>query len=290
MGTWGPAIFDDDDAADLRDEYRFILADTQSDAAATDEAAREYEARFDRLEDTTAFWLALALIQWKLGRLDPRVRDSALRIIDEGIDLAKWSDSPVLQKRAAALHKARATVASPSPPPKPVPKPLPMQLPGWEFSEVVGYRTANGRLVLLHHLNYHAWTVVAAKAPVVSVLNWFETHLPDECELGGLTYINHNGRPGGYHLLCLAMPPRKALSESQFVRIGHKKPVTRDEATSAVMGIGGHEGLTLDIALNKILYPYWHDPTIPPHLPKELPADHTEAQALLQYWKERLWG
>jgi hypothetical protein len=218
------------------------------------------------------------------------VRDSALRIIDEGIDLAKWSDSPVLQKRAAALHKARATVASPSPPPKPVPKPLPMQLPGWEFSEVVGYRTANGRLVLLHHLNYHAWTVVAAKAPVVSVLNWFETHLPDECELGGLTYINHNGRPGGYHLLCLAMPPRKALSESQFVRIGHKKPVTRDEATSAVMGIGGHEGLTLDIALNKILYPYWHDPTIPPHLPKELPADHTEAQALLQYWKERLWG
>jgi len=140
MGTWGPAIFRDDDAEDLREEYRFILADAQSDAVATDEAAKEYDAGLDRLQDTTAFWLALALIQWRLGRLDDRVRAAALRIIDEGIDLAKWVGSPVRSKRAAALRKARATIASPPPPAKPMPKPLPLQLPGWEFSEIVGYR------------------------------------------------------------------------------------------------------------------------------------------------------
>lgn len=125
----------------------------------------------------------------------------------------------------------------------------------------------------------------------MSLLNWFETRIPDEREIGALTYINHDGcRLGGHHLLCLAMPPKKALLESQFMRLGYKKPVTRGEATSAVCGIGGHEGLTLDIALNKVLHVYWSDPTIPAHLPKQLPTDPAEAQALMQYWHERMFG
>jgi hypothetical protein len=85
------------------------------------------------------------------------------------------------------------------------------------------------------------------------------------------------------------MPPRTAL-RPQFIRSGHKMPVTRSKATSAVFGIGGHEGLTLDIALNKVLHAYWRDPTIPAHLPKELPVDRTEAQRLLKFWNDRLTG
>ena len=42
MGAWSPALFDDDDAADLRSDYRAYLADAQSDAAATDLAATNY--------------------------------------------------------------------------------------------------------------------------------------------------------------------------------------------------------------------------------------------------------
>ena len=290
MGTWGAAIFADDDAQDLREEYRTILADAQSDTAASDAAAREYGADLTRLEDTTAFWLALALTQWKLGRVDPRVRAAALRIIDEDIDLAKWAGSPERSRRATALRKARRTFLMTAPPAKPIPKPLPLQLPGWEFGEVVGYRMPNGRLVLLHHLYYAAWSVVRTKAPVVSILNWFEARVPDAQEVTALTYINHDGRLGGPHLLSLAMPPRRRLQETAFARIGHRKPVTRDEASATIRGIGGHEGLTLEIALNKVLAPYWNDPAIPAHLPRDLPADRDAAQALLRHWNERLYG
>lgn len=291
MGAWGAAIFQDDDAEDLRAEYRMILADAQSDAAATDAAVRNYDASLERPQETTAFWLALALIQWRMGRLDPRVRDTALRIIDDGLDLAKWEASALRSKRAAALKKARQTIASPPPPAKPLPKPLPLQLPGWEFSEIVGYRMPNGRMVLLHCLNYRGWSTVGAKAPVVSILNWLGSDMPDEQEVASLTYINHDGfRVGGHHLLCLAMPPKKSLRESEFIRPGYKKPVTRDEATSAVLGIGGHEGLTLEVTLNRVLAPYWRDPTIPPHLPKRLPEDPDEARRALAYWNERVWG
>ena len=119
MGAWGPGIFDDDEAADLRGEYRNFLADAQADTGGTDAAARNYEASLEHLGDTTAFWLALALIQWKLGRLDPRVKAAALRIIDDGIDLAKWDTSPLRRKRASALSKARATIVAPQPAAKP---------------------------------------------------------------------------------------------------------------------------------------------------------------------------
>src|SRR5207249_535866 len=103
---------------------------------------------------TTGFWLALAWIQWKMGRLDPRVKAVALRIIDEDLDLKKWDGSPLRRKRAAALLLARRKIASPVPPARAMPKPLPVQLPGWNFGEVIAVRLPIGRLALLHMIMY----------------------------------------------------------------------------------------------------------------------------------------
>src|SRR5437588_4718941 len=293
MGAWGAALFADDDAADLRGDYRAYLADAHSDAGATDLAARDYDASLDRPGETTAFWLALASIQWRIGRLDPRVKAVCLTIIDSGVDLEKWAASPERRKRAAVLAKLRQMIASPLPPAKPMPKPLPLQLPGWEFGEVVGYRMANGKYALLHALNYRAWSTVAVRAPVVTILNWFSESAPDHHAIDGLTYINHDGHLiGGHHQVCLAMPRSKALAATQFDRPGWSKPVTRGEATSAVYGLGGHEGGDIEKTLKRVLSAYWEDPTRPAHVPKEFASDISpaERQRLYQEWTHRLFG
>jgi hypothetical protein len=293
MGAWGPAIFADDDAADLRADYRAYLADAQSDAGATDLAARNYDASLERPGETTAFWLALASIQWRMGRLDPRVKAAALAIIDNGIDLEKWAGSPDRGKRAAVLAKLRKMISSQLPRAKPVPKPLPVQLPGWEFGEVVGYPMANGKYALLHALNYRGWSTDAVRAPVVSILGWFSEALPDPESIDRLTYINHDGhRIGGHHLVCLAMPRAKALAAAQFDRPGWSKPVTRGEANSAVYGLGGHEGGDIEKTLKRVLSPYWEDATRPVHVPKEFAPDVVpEEQArLYAEWSRRLFG
>jgi hypothetical protein len=293
MGTWGAALFADDDAADLRADYRTHLADAQSDAGATDLAASNYGANLDRPGETTAFWLALASIQWRMGRLDPRVKSVCLTIIDNGIDLEKWADSPDRGKRAAALAKLREMISSPLPPAKPMPKPLPVQLPGWAFGEVVGYRMANGKYALLHALNYRAWSMEAVRAPVVSILSWFSESVPDQETIDRLTYINHDGyRIGGHHLVCLAMPRSRALSATQFDRPGWSKPVTRSEATSAVYGLSGHEGGDIDKTLNRVLWPYWEDATRPVHVAKEFPPDMDPAEQARTHaeWRRRLFG
>src|SRR5439155_24672685 len=156
-------------------------------------AARDYGASVERPGETTAFWLALASIQWRMGRLDPRVKAVSLTIIDNGIDLEKWAASLTRGKRAAVLASLRKMILSPLPAAKALPKPLPVQLPGWEFGEVVGYRMENGKYALLHVLNYRGWSTVGVRAPVVSILNWFSESVPDQASIDGLTYINHDG-------------------------------------------------------------------------------------------------
>jgi hypothetical protein len=124
MGAWGAGIFDDDDAADIRADFPHYLADAQEIARATDAAAADYGASLEQPARTTAFWLGLALIQWRKGWIDPRVRELALAIIDEGLDLQKWDGSNAAA-RARALAAARNQLTAPPPPPRPFPRPWP---------------------------------------------------------------------------------------------------------------------------------------------------------------------
>jgi hypothetical protein len=65
------------------------------------------------------------------------------------------------------------------------------------------------------------------------------------------------------HLVNLAMPRNRALTVTQFDRLGWSKPITRSEATSAVYGLRGHEDGSIDRTLKRVLWPYWEDATRP---------------------------
>lgn len=115
MGTWGPGIFADDEAADVRSDFKLYVGERQDIAAATDAIAADYGASLDHPSDNSAFWLGLALTQWAAGWVDPRAKAAALNVIDDGSDLAKWADGPARTRRAAALRAARERLQSPPP-------------------------------------------------------------------------------------------------------------------------------------------------------------------------------
>jgi hypothetical protein len=291
MGAWGTKLFDDDEAADLRAGYRTYLADAQSDAGATDLSAKSFGATLDRPGDSTAFWLALGAVQWQLGRLDPRVKKACLSIIDEGIDLAKWTDPKDRGRREKVLAELRARLLSPPPPAKPMPKPIPTQLPDWEPGEVIGRRLPNGKYALIHVLGYQLWDTLKVKAPKVSVLGWFGDSAPQPAELQKLTYINHNGRFGRGHAYCLATPARKPPPQADFDRRGWLKPIEPKESISSVGGPApGDDERHIDGYLIRILRPYWRDPTLPVQIPKSLPSGATpeEQRRFRMEWEKRL--
>ena len=108
MGTWGTGLYSDDFAADLRGDFRDLLGEGLAGSAAVDQLMSDYADSLADPDEEPVFWLALADISWKLGRMDERVRENALRIIDEGRDLARWESPRDRTKREAVLAKLRA--------------------------------------------------------------------------------------------------------------------------------------------------------------------------------------
>src|SRR4051812_44129162 len=94
MGTWSAALYGDDTALDVKAEWQTGLRWGGKPEVLTD----QLEAQFGS-DDDTAFWLALADLQWKSGHLVPRVREKALAVIASGEDLGRWKDASAADQR-----------------------------------------------------------------------------------------------------------------------------------------------------------------------------------------------
>ena len=89
MGTYGPKLYQDDLAADVREQYIDRLHGGKTGTEITREMLDEYRTEIDDRDDASVFWFALANTQWELGRLENEVKENALALIDAGVDLAR---------------------------------------------------------------------------------------------------------------------------------------------------------------------------------------------------------
>jgi len=145
VGAWGPGIFSDDTACDVRDEFRDLIGQGLSVEAATDQVMQPYVGDSD---DGPVALIALALTQWKTGRLLDGIRDRAVDVIDSGVDLVRWQDSTALGKRKQALKKAREQLLTPQPRAVRIAKVEKSTTP-FAGGDVIVYQHDSGRSVVL---------------------------------------------------------------------------------------------------------------------------------------------
>jgi hypothetical protein len=174
MGVWSAAIFGDDTACDVRDAYRGLVANGSSGPEATNQVLQEWREILDDEDEGPVFWLALAATQWACGRLEKRVKSNAVKVIDDGSSLARWSedaDSRTLKQRQQALARLRDQLQSPQPAIKRIRK-RPITESPWSVGNVLAYRLRSRKSVLLH--------VVGAfgPSPVFAVLDWVGKEVP----------------------------------------------------------------------------------------------------------------
>jgi hypothetical protein len=125
MGAWGTAIFSDDEALDIKQEYQTLLAFGTPEEEAFELVKKYFELDEEDDEDERIFWLAIATLQEKYGILMPEVRDRTLKIIDSGVDLEFWEDSDKrdFEKRKKVLQDLKSKLLSPNTERKKIPKP-----------------------------------------------------------------------------------------------------------------------------------------------------------------------
>ena len=218
MGTWGTALYSDDLAADLRGDFTDAAGDGLSAASIVDRLAQEYAASVADADEGPVFWLAVADMGWRLGRLDERARLEALAAIDSGRDLARWEDPRDRVKRAAVLTALRARLSSPPPPPKHVPRRV-RHATGWQLGEVFALRLKSGRLTLLRVCDFHEEK--DGRFAVFELLDWTGDAVPSPAEIQGQAprrALNPSGT------VCLVPVPRRKTDEARLIPTGVVSP------------------------------------------------------------------
>ena len=147
MGTWGTAILSNDTAADVAAEFKDSIAYGKSIEEAEDQLIADFSIdEEDDPYELCPFWLGLAYKQVKMGRLSERTKANALRIIDEGTDIAIWEqESPKdVKKRQAALDKLRKQIVGKQKKPSKVRKPF-IDTIEWEEGDGLAYQLPSGK-------------------------------------------------------------------------------------------------------------------------------------------------
>ena len=112
----GVGLYQDDTGHDVRAEFREYIADGLSPEDATTRLEAGWRDVLGDEDVYCAFYLALADTQWRLGRVVPRVRETAISLIDSGRDMRRWEYSPPFhRKRQAVLEQLRKRLGSEPP-------------------------------------------------------------------------------------------------------------------------------------------------------------------------------
>ena len=114
MGTWGPGLYQNDLALDVKDKYVSFLNDHIPDEEITGKIMEEFRDALSD-DDEPVFWFALADTQWQWGRLEESVKIRALTLIDAGDGLRGWGHSSegVYKKRLEVLSMLKYRLNSP---------------------------------------------------------------------------------------------------------------------------------------------------------------------------------
>jgi hypothetical protein len=189
MGTWGVAIFSDDIASDVRDQYREHLGDGEPDSEATRLVLEGFVEELADYETAPIVWLALAAAQSRVGRLEERVRDEAIRVIDAGTDLPRWREDPrLMANRQAALARLRDELIGSQRPRRRVPRPVRSVWP-WEPGSIVSFRRDDARHLLLRvKATQGEHGIGGGRFGIFEVLDWIGEEIPERATIERLPF------------------------------------------------------------------------------------------------------
>lgn len=193
MGAWGTAIFSDDTASEVRDEWREAVLDGLSPQDATDRLLKSFEEQLEDEETEKLFWMALAAAQMETGRLLRPVRDRALAIIDGGGDVERWredGDAVLARQRARVLDRLAKKLRGPQPKPKRLRRPKALSV-ALEVGDVVRVRAQrdgeHDALVVV--VGHDDGLAPGERYPIVAPLDWDGDELPERDRIAALALL-----------------------------------------------------------------------------------------------------
>ncbi len=191
MGSWGPKLYQDDLAEDIKSYYKDQLHRGKKGHEITAELISENQCTLSDADDAPVFWFALADTQWNLGRLEDEVKQQALYHIKDGHDLRRWQlvDAREASIRAKVLAELEKKLNTPQPEEKKV-SIYKIYHCQWKIGDVFAYQLESdlakerglyGRYFLIQKVDEHVWHP-GHIVPIVYVKITSDTNLPSNVE------------------------------------------------------------------------------------------------------------
>jgi len=232
MGAWGPALFSDDLACDVRDAYRELIEDGVEDDDAVARVVAQYGETLEDPDEGPVFWMALAYTMSTVGRLTEAVGARALMAIERDLGLDRWRDDPrLLRRRQAALAKVRTQLTGPQPPRRKLRPPV-RHVTDLEPGDVLGYRARAA--VALYRVARISESRVSV-SPILVRMDFSGHALPEPDRLDRIPDVDLRRRRAlhepGYRTSCLAMTIRKVTwADAGFLKLGRIAKSRRGDA------------------------------------------------------------
>lgn len=167
MGIWGPGLYQNDIAEDLRTEFAEMIKLGKTYTEATQTLIDQYKLVIDDKDDSQAFWISLADIQWKYGCLEQLVKSEALSSIDWDLAQNEWMSSypQDVKKRGKILFDLKVKLTSPQPKQKKI-RPYVLYKCEWKIGDVYAVRLESekakenglyGRFLLIIKVDESDW-------------------------------------------------------------------------------------------------------------------------------------
>lgn len=120
MGTWGPGLYQNDVSDDIKAGFIDKCKRGHTIEEATEIFIEEFANEIEDEDDAPNFWFALADIQWKYGKLLPKVKENALYHIRNELKKETYNefDAKEAKKRKKVMEDLREKLNSPMPPEK----------------------------------------------------------------------------------------------------------------------------------------------------------------------------
>lgn len=180
MYVSGVGIFEDNLSEDIKFDFQDLISEGYSSEEATEMMVNTYISSLRKHEENI-FWLALATIQWELGRLNPQVKEKAICIIESKSDLKRWWREPELKKkRELVLEKLKKNLVSPLPEPKKVKRRVVLKTE-LEIGDVITYRLLSGQYIILKVVGVNEYAGNAY--PILMLCDWIGRNIPNKDEI-----------------------------------------------------------------------------------------------------------
>lgn len=123
MGTWGVGLYENDDAADLREDFREVVRAPWDGERLLQWAVEQFPAAADPADTSyTDVRLAIADLFWVYGIDHPAVRADAIQLVESGADLAAKRSLGMndrdLDRRSRLLRQLVDKWSAPNPKPR----------------------------------------------------------------------------------------------------------------------------------------------------------------------------